>query len=69
MDRPANIRFVEMPSVLQGKYQYFTQADTTKLREAGYEAEFLTLEQGVERYVRDYLVPRDDPRGPIQVGS
>jgi ADP-L-glycero-D-manno-heptose 6-epimerase len=69
MDRPANIRFVEMPSVLQGKYQYFTQADTTKLREAGYEAEFLTLEQGVERYVRDYLVPRDDPRGPTQVGS
>jgi ADP-L-glycero-D-manno-heptose 6-epimerase len=69
MDRKADIRFVEMPQVLQGKYQYFTQADTRKLREAGYGPEFLTLERGVERYVREHLVPRDQARDQMEAGS
>jgi ADP-L-glycero-D-manno-heptose 6-epimerase len=69
MQRTVDIRFVEMPLVLQGKYQYFTQADTRKLREAGYGSELLTLEEGVERYVRDYLVPRDQSRGSLESRS
>jgi ADP-L-glycero-D-manno-heptose 6-epimerase len=69
MDRSADIQFVEMPTILQGKYQYFTQADILKLREAGYQAEFLSLERGVERYVRDYLVPLDQSRAPIGAKS
>lgn len=45
------IRYVPFPDSLKGKYQSFTQADITKLREAGYTDDFLTVEQGVERYV------------------
>ena len=65
MHRSADIQFVEMPTILRGKYQYFTEADIRKLREAGYRSEFLTLERGVERYVRDYLVQLDQSRDPI----
>ena len=41
----------EMPEQLRGKYQYYTCADTKKLREAGYEAEFTSLEDGAAKYV------------------
>lgn len=36
----------------KGKCQSFTQADLTKLRAAGYTAEFLTVEEGLARYVK-----------------
>ena len=45
------IRYIPFPEDLVGKYQSFTQADTTKLRAAGYVNDFYTVEQGVERYV------------------
>jgi ADP-L-glycero-D-manno-heptose 6-epimerase len=45
------IEYVAFPEVLKGKYQSFTQADLTKLRKAGYEADFSTVEAGVARYV------------------
>ncbi|MFA7496081.1 MAG: ADP-glyceromanno-heptose 6-epimerase [Acidithiobacillus sp.] len=51
------IRYISMPEALHGKYQSFTQADISKLREAGYSKPFLTVEQGVERYV-DWLEKR-----------
>lgn len=47
----ARIETIPFPEALVGKYQAYTQADLTQLREAGYENEFLTVEQGVERYV------------------
>jgi ADP-L-glycero-D-manno-heptose 6-epimerase len=55
MDCPVDIRFIDMPEVLLGKYQYFTQADTTKLRKAGYTAQFTELEDAVSQYVKTYL--------------
>lgn len=55
MNRPAKIRFIEMPEEIREKYQYHTQADMTKLRRAGYAAPFLSIEEGVRRYVEDYL--------------
>lgn len=55
MDRKPDIRFIEMPEILKGKYQYFTQADATKLQAAGYEAPFATVEEGVRDYVKSYL--------------
>jgi len=55
MDRKPDIRFIEMPEILKGKYQYFTQADATKLHAAGYEAPFSTVEEGVRDYVKSYL--------------
>ncbi|MFC1673308.1 ADP-glyceromanno-heptose 6-epimerase [Pseudomonadota bacterium] len=54
------IEYVPTPEHLRDKYQYFTQADMTKLREAGYTAEFTPLEEGVRRYVQEFLFT-DDP--------
>ena len=48
------IRYVAFPQNLVGRYQSFTQADHDKLRAAGYDHEFLTVEQGVKRYL-DWL--------------
>jgi ADP-L-glycero-D-manno-heptose 6-epimerase len=44
-----------MPEHLQGKYQYFTQATTDKLRAAGYGKDTTTLEAAVTDYVQNYL--------------
>jgi ADP-L-glycero-D-manno-heptose 6-epimerase len=45
------IEYIPFPDALRGKYQCFTQADQSKLREAGYDAPFLTVQEGVDRYV------------------
>ena len=45
------IEYVPFPDALKGKYQAYTQADLTRLRKAGYEAGFHTVEQGVGKYV------------------
>lgn len=57
LNRPANIEFIEMPEVLRGKYQYYTQADISKLRAAGYAAPVTPLSEAVRDYVQNYLVP------------
>jgi ADP-L-glycero-D-manno-heptose 6-epimerase len=57
LGRPPQIEFVDMPEVLRGKYQYFTQADVTKLRAAGYTRAMTPLEDGVRDYVQGHLVP------------
>ncbi len=54
---PPNIEFVDMPEDLRDTYQYFTEANMTKLRTAGYDKPFSTLEEGVQDYVANYLVP------------
>jgi ADP-L-glycero-D-manno-heptose 6-epimerase len=51
------IEFIDMPEPLQGKYQYFTEADTTKLRAAGYTKPFTPLEDGVREYIQGYYLP------------
>jgi ADP-L-glycero-D-manno-heptose 6-epimerase len=50
-----NISFVDTPADIRDNYQYFTEANMAKLRAAGYTKPFLTLEEGVEDYVRKYL--------------
>lgn len=45
------IDYVPFPDHLKGRYQSYTQADISKLREAGYTAEFMTVEQGVPEYL------------------
>ncbi|WP_277184038.1 ADP-glyceromanno-heptose 6-epimerase [Caballeronia sp. BR00000012568055] len=45
------IEYIPFPDALRGKYQCFTQADQSKLRAAGYDAPFLTVQEGVDRYV------------------
>ena len=46
------IEYIAFPDALRGKYQCFTQADQSRLRAAGYDAPFLTVQEGVDRYVR-----------------
>jgi ADP-L-glycero-D-manno-heptose 6-epimerase len=48
--RVPNIEYIEMPEILRGRYQYFTQADMTKLRKAGYSRDFTSLEDAVKDY-------------------
>ena len=47
----------EMPEVLRGKYQYYTQANIEELLESGYTTEITPLEEAVHDYVQNYLVP------------
>ena len=56
--REPDIRYVAMPKILQGKYQYFTQADITKLRATGYQQEFMSLEDSIGEYIKEYLAPQ-----------
>ena len=51
-----NIEFIDTPIDIRDKYQYYTQANMAKLRAAGCAKEFTSLEDGVEDYVKNYLV-------------
>lgn len=55
MGREPRISFVDMPEHLRDKYQYFTEADTRKLRAAGCGHAFMPLEDAVRDYVQGYL--------------
>ncbi|MAM34722.1 MAG: ADP-glyceromanno-heptose 6-epimerase [Micavibrio sp.] len=59
-DKEPKINYIDMPQALQGKYQYFTEANMDKLREAGYSRDFTSLEEGVRDYVQNYM-SQDDP--------
>jgi len=56
---PARIKYIDMPAHLRGQYQSFTQAPIARLREAGFNQEFTTLEEGVTGYIRAYLLQPD----------
>lgn len=51
-----NIDFIDTPADIRDKYQYFTQASMGKLRSIGYDRPFHSLEEGIEDYVKEYLV-------------
>ena len=55
MQREGLVRYRPFPAALEGKYQHFTQADVGSLRRNGYSEPFLSVEEGVARYV-DHLV-------------
>jgi len=58
--RPLEIDWVDTPTEIRDRYQYFTRADIGKLRRAGYEKAFASVEAGVADYVTRFLT-RDDP--------
>ena len=60
--REPEIEYIEMPTALRDKYQYFTQATTERLRAAGYAGAFTGLEDGVADYVGGYLSQTDPYR-------
>ena len=56
MGMEPKIAYIDMPESLHAKYQYRTEADMAKLRDAGYEDEFTSLEHGVADYVKNWLM-------------
>ncbi|MBO9201364.1 MULTISPECIES: ADP-glyceromanno-heptose 6-epimerase [Niastella] len=56
LDKEPMIEFIDMPEDIRDKYQYFTEANMQKLKDAGYTDQFYSLENGVDDYVRNYLV-------------
>ena len=57
---PVDIKYIEMPPHLRGKYQYFTQADMHKLREAGCAHLCMSLEESVKNYLIEHLLPEEE---------
>ncbi|MEM7442096.1 MAG: ADP-glyceromanno-heptose 6-epimerase [Pseudomonadota bacterium] len=62
LGKSPEIDFIDMPDGLREKYQNFTEAEMVKLRAAGYDRPFTSLEDGVRRYVQDYLTQPDPYR-------
>ena len=56
MEIPESIEFIDTPIDIRDKYQYFTEANMSKLRSIGYDKPFTSLEDGVEDYVKNYLL-------------
>jgi len=56
LDKSADIGFVDTPIDIRDKYQYYTEADMSKLKKIGYPKTFTSLEEGVEDYVTNYLI-------------
>ena len=56
------IDYIDTPAVIRDRYQYFTEADMTRLKAAGYTAELTSLEDGVADYVHTYLAGSDPYR-------
>lgn len=50
-----NIKYIDMPEKLRGKYQYYTQAEMDKLYKLGYPRRFMDVEHGVADYVLNHL--------------
>ncbi len=59
LSKDVAIDYVPTPKDIRDKYQYFTEANMTKLRTAGYDRPFTSLESGVGRYISDYLMAED----------
>jgi len=55
LDKPPNIRYVDMPPSIRDSYQYFTQGEVGRLQRAGYNGGFTPLEEAVAHYVMHYL--------------
>ncbi|MEO6188554.1 MAG: ADP-glyceromanno-heptose 6-epimerase [Ginsengibacter sp.] len=55
IDRQPSIEYIDMPVDIRNTYQYYTEADMGKLKAAGYEEPFFSLEEGIDDYVRNYL--------------
>lgn len=55
MGKEPKINYKEMPENLKGKYQYYTKANIDKLRLFGYIKEMTSLEDGIKKYVQNYL--------------
>ena len=58
LGKEPDISFIPTPEDIRDKYQYFTEANMNKLKSIGYDKPFTTLEEGVDDYVKNYLVDK-----------
>ena len=58
MNVKTNISYINTPIDIRDKYQYFTEADMSKLKSVGYKETFTNLEDGIKDYIQDFLIPR-----------
>ncbi|MGB5849542.1 MAG: ADP-glyceromanno-heptose 6-epimerase [Ignavibacteriaceae bacterium] len=58
MEKPVNIEYIDLPDHLADKYQYFTEANLSKLKSVGYKKEITSLENGINDYVKNYLLSK-----------
>lgn len=56
LNKKPQVEFIDTPEDIRDKYQYFTEAKMDKLKTIGYQKEFTKLEDGVEDYVKSYLI-------------
>ena len=56
LDKSTQIEYIDMPEDIRETYQYFTEADMDKIRTAGYSQAFYSLEEGIDDYVKNYLL-------------
>lgn len=56
MGKPVNIEYIDLPDHLEDKYQYFTEANLSKIKSEGYKKEIAPLEKGINDYVKNYLL-------------
>jgi ADP-L-glycero-D-manno-heptose 6-epimerase len=67
MQQQGLIQYLDFPEDLKGKYQSFTQADITRLREAGCDYRFMPVAEGVEAYVSATIDPSEQSRHRSQI--
>jgi ADP-L-glycero-D-manno-heptose 6-epimerase len=58
MEKPVKIEYIDLPDHLADKYQYFTEANLSKVKSAGYKKEITSLENGINDYVKNYLLSK-----------
>ena len=58
MNLKSNISYIDTPKDIRDKYQYFTQANMSKLRGVGYKSAFIDLEDGVYDYLKHYMLDK-----------
>lgn len=68
LGEPERIEYIDMPESIREKCQYYTCADITKLRLAGYDRPLKTLDEATEDYVVNYLVPRKSSERHDSIG-
>tara|TARA_B100001250_G_scaffold217388_1_gene186481 strand:- start:1284 stop:2249 length:966 start_codon:yes stop_codon:yes gene_type:complete len=59
IDCKVNISYIDTPTDIRDRYQYFTEANMSKLQNLGYNKPFTNLEDGVKGYVQKYLLTQE----------
>lgn len=56
MQIPQAVSYIDIPQDIRETYQYFTQAQMDKLTQSGYKTPFYSLENGIQEYVKQFLM-------------